>query len=404
MESTGLFDGLLGTAGESLISLRRELHCHPELGWQETGTAERVIGLLKQMGLSPKILTGGIICDITSSALGPDAPRIGFRADMDALPLQEESGVEFASTVPGVMHACGHDCHTAMLLMAAGHLVSNRPLLRRNVRLLFTKAEEIPPGGEPKLIEARGAEGISEVYGLHVFSELPTGVFATRIGPISSYSDRAYFTLTAVGGHAMNYGDGTLPSLIDADAELTHNLRVNCTDLFRPNGFVHRTFAVSETRAPNIVPGQCRFELTLRARNSETYRRLREHLDTTVNLFREGNPWLALDLRYVEGHIATVNDEAPTTTARRAANVVIDWSRRWSNHTGQQEMEQLLGGESFGRFHEAGVPANFTFLGAGGTGKDDPVHGHPHHSPRFNPDERALILGVAYWLALATQH
>ncbi|MFA5106738.1 MAG: amidohydrolase [Patescibacteria group bacterium] len=405
-----LFDSLLGQAEAMLIALRRDLHRQPELGWLETATAERVITLLQQMGLSPKIITGGIICDIDSSSLGTTAPRIGFRADMDALPIEEETGLEYASTVPGVMHACGHDCHVAMLLMAAGRLVSNRASLTRNIRLLFTRAEEIPPGGEPKLLAEGGGHGLDEVHGLHVLTShcgvvYPTGTFLTCVGTISCYSDRPKITLRARGGHAMEYGQGSIVSPIDAYAWLVTKLAGSLTRKFQPKGFVHCA-APTPAQSANVVPSVIEFEFTFRALDRETYDGMHTCLDRIIESFRTAWPDVEISVDHPAGHIPTINDPLPTEAARRAAHEVAAWARLSHDNPVAHvaEMDQILGGESFGQFHNAGFPGNFMFLGAGGiTPAEQAVHGHGHHRPLFNPDERALVLGVAYWLQLATQ-
>ncbi|MBU0707351.1 amidohydrolase [Patescibacteria group bacterium] len=380
-------------------SLRELLHQRPELGWQETETMRLVTEHLVRAGLQATTVEGGIYADLI---VNPDWPLVGFRADLDALAMDEASELRYASQNPGVMHACGHDGHTAMLLVAMQILAEHRELCRRNIRFLFTQAEEIPPGGEPKLIAAGGAKELSRCYGLHLWTERPTGTFHTLVGNITSHSDRATITLNTDGGHAKDlHRKG---SLINADAWLTHSLKVNCTDPFPDQGFVHRTFAISPTKAPNILPATCTFEISLRARTTEIYEQVRAQFGNVIDLFRETFLDVGITVDYRQGHVPTYLSTGPTAIAVQAAREVAAWdqSQFYGNSHVNDQMDQMLGGESFGRFWtEAQVPLSFVMLGAGGRGRVDEVHGFEHHTPKFNPDANALQLGVAYWLALA---
>src|SRR3954470_6564080 len=181
-----------------LIAWRRHIHAHPELGRQEFATTQFVASHLADAGLNPKVLPGGtgLTCDF-----GPEnGARIALRADMDALPMAERTGASYASVVPNVTHACGHDAHTAVLLGAALALASV-PELPVGVRLIFQAAEELMPGGAIDAISAGALTGVSRIFALHCDPRLAVGKVAVRPGPITSAADQIEVTLQSHGGH-----------------------------------------------------------------------------------------------------------------------------------------------------------------------------------------------------------
>ncbi|MDP3964961.1 MAG: M20 family metallopeptidase [bacterium] len=400
------------TLMRSVRRLRRQIHQHPELGWEESETIKKVLEELKLASLVPLYPVGGVVCDITNTILPPDTPRIGFRADLDALPIQEDANCGWRSQNDGIMHACGHDCHTAMLLTAGTFLARHPEQLTRNVRLIFTQAEEIPPGGEPGLIKAGGTKGLAEVYGLHVITSapelggvLPTGTFATRQGNITAHSDRITIRLETEGGHVIQLRERG--SLTGVYAWWVQALE---TEILQPipEALVHAATPTASTMAANILPSWLEFVISFRAADSESYAEAKSRLDGIVMLFRAIYADVTVTVDHKVGHVPTVNDESVSKTAVLAACDVERWvktedvievPRVWA------DCPQIMGGESFGRFrHDAGIPSNFMLLGAGGhTEAEQAVHGFGHHCPKFNPDERALPLGIAYWLSLATR-
>ena len=183
---------------EDLVQWRRHIHRYPELGRQEFTTTQFVAERLADAGLNPKVLPGGtgLICD-----MGPDhEPRIALRADMDALPMAERTGAPYASTMPNVAHACGHDAHTAILLGTALALASV-PELPVGVRLIFQAAEELMPGGAIDAVAAGAITGVSRIFALHCDPHLAVGRVAVRQGPITSAADSIEITLYSPGGH-----------------------------------------------------------------------------------------------------------------------------------------------------------------------------------------------------------
>lgn len=184
-----------------LIAWRRALHAQPELSFEEVQTTDFLVEQLSQIpGLTLQRPTKtGVVAVLRGSRPGR---TIALRADIDALPIQEETGLPFASRVPGVMHACGHDGHAAMQLAAARILAAEREQLCGEVRFLFQHAEELPPGGAVEMLQAGVMEGVSEVYGMHLSSNFPTGTFGVRSGALTSATDRFDIRVIGKGGHS----------------------------------------------------------------------------------------------------------------------------------------------------------------------------------------------------------
>jgi len=191
-----LFDPVLF---EQLVALRRDIHRHPELSWNETRTALRICEFLEQHGIAnQKDVAGtGVVANIPAAT---GAPIIALRADTDALPIHEETGLPFASEVDGVMHACGHDGHTSMLLGAAV-LLARGPDLPAPVRLIFQPAEELGRGA-PAMIDAGVLDGVGMIFGGHLDRHYPTGTVIVTDGPVNAASDRFSIEIRGSGGHA----------------------------------------------------------------------------------------------------------------------------------------------------------------------------------------------------------
>ncbi|WP_280183345.1 amidohydrolase, partial [Nocardia cyriacigeorgica] len=191
-----MVDAWLAEHTVDLIQWRRHIHANPELSRTEFGTTEFVATWLTKAGLTPRVLPGGtgLICDI-----GPDTPRIALRADMDALPMQEFTGLSFASTVPGVSHACGHDAHTTILLGTA--LALAEADLPVGVRLVFQPAEEVMPGGALDVVAAGAMAGVERIFALHCDPRLEVGRVGVRVGAITSAADTVELVLDSPGGH-----------------------------------------------------------------------------------------------------------------------------------------------------------------------------------------------------------
>ncbi|WP_256942436.1 M20 family metallopeptidase [Bacillus sp. OV166] len=190
----------LKSVAEEIIEFRRDFHKNPELSFQEKRTSKIVAEYLRSLGLHVQEHVNGF--GVTADLIGVEkGPTIAFRADMDALPIQEETDLPFASVVPGVMHACGHDGHTAILMGAAKLLTLEKEKLKGNVRFIFQPAEEVNPGGAIGMIKEGVLNGVEAIFGLHLWSELPSGTFRTCAGPMMAATDRFTIEIEGKGGH-----------------------------------------------------------------------------------------------------------------------------------------------------------------------------------------------------------
>jgi amidohydrolase len=365
-----------------LITWRRHFHAHPEVGGQEEQTARFITAELRTMGYEPQERVGGTCAVIATLNVG-ERLAVALRADMDALPVNEETGLDYASQNPGVMHACGHDAHMAMLLGAAQLLMERRHTLKNSVRLIFQAHEECRPGGAPPLIAAGVLDGVSRIFGLHIWSEMPTGTLGTRIGPFMSGVTDFRITVTGRGGHAAMPQQCVDPIVVGAELvtalQTVASRSIAMTD--------HAVLSVTQFHAgsaDNVLPPCAELRGTIRALNETVRctveRRVRE-LATGVAAAHNAS----VDIDLLTGYPPLVNDQETVERALQAARAI-----------GFQE-EQLLplpiqgGGEDFACYAQR-VPAAFLFLGARNEAKGCAF---PHHHPRFNVDDDALPLGAA---------
>jgi amidohydrolase len=361
---------------DDLVAWRRHIHRHPELGRQEFATTQFVADRLVEAGLNPKALPGGtgLICDF-----GPaHAPRIALRADMDALPMAERTGAPYASTVPGVAHACGHDAHTAMLLGAATAL-AGAPELPLGVRLIFQPAEELMPGGALDAIAAGALVGVSRIFALHCDPRLAVGRVAITAGPITSAADSLEITLHSPGGHTSRphltsdlvYGMGTLitglPGVLSRRIDPRH-------------ATVMVWGAANAGVAANAIPQIGTLAGTVRTASRETWLEMEALVRQTVSGLLAPLE-IEHSLQYRRGVPPVVNEERSTQIMTHAIEAV--------GPDVLADTHQSGGGEDFSWYLED-VPGAMARLGVwSGAGPQLDLH-----QPTFDLDERALAVGV----------
>ena len=373
----------LGAHTEDLSACRRHLHANPELARQEYATTEFVARHLAAAGLVPKVLPRGtgLICD-----LGPTGgPRIALRADMDALPLQEITGLPFSSTVPGVSHACGHDAHTTVLL-GTGLALASMPELPVGVRLVFQPAEEVMPGGALDVVAAGGLDGVSRIFALHCDPRLEAGKVGMRTGAITSAADTVELVLDSPGGHTSRphltgdlvYGLGAvitgLPGLLSRRIDPR-------------TGTVMVWGAVSAGKAPNAIPRTGMLAGTVRTGDHATWQLLEPMVREIVHglLAPTG---VRYQLNYLRGVPPVVND---AESARMFEDAI-----RPVGPDALSDTPQSGGGEDFSWYLEH-VPGAMGRLGVwSGSGPQLDIH-----QPGFDLDERALAVGVRVMTNLA---
>jgi amidohydrolase len=361
-----------------VVAWRRTLHARPELGRREHETTRLCAETLAAAGLRPRLLPGtGLICDVGSD--DPGARTVALRADLDALPLTEQTDAPYASQVPGVAHACGHDAHTAMLL-GAGVALASAPALPGRVRLIFQPAEEVQPGGALDVIAADGLEGVDRIFALHCDPRLEVGKVGTRTGAITSACDMLELRLTSPGGHTSR------PHLT---ADLVHALGTVITGL--PDLLSRRVDPRSGTvlvwgtvqagGAANAVPQQGVLAGTLRTAQHATWNELEPLVRSLVTALLAPTG-VGYVLEHRRGVPPVVNDAVSSDLLALAA-------QRANGLDAAVGTEQSSGGEDFGWYLEH-VPGAMGRLGVwSGVGPMADIH-----QPTFDLDERALPLGA----------
>jgi len=375
----------LAAHAEDLVAWRRHLHRHPELSRQEFATTQFIAERLASAGLNPKVLPSGtgLTCDF-----GPeDGPRVALRADIDALPMTEQTGAPYASLVPGVTHACGHDAHTAILLGAALALAS-APELPVGVRLVFQAAEELMPGGAIDAIAAGVLSGVSRIFALHCDPRLEVGRVATIPGPITSAADTIEITLSGPGGHTSRphltadlvYGLGTL---------ITGLPGVLSRRIDPRNSTVLVWGAVNSGAAANAIPQSGRLAGTVRTASRDTWVAMESIVEEAVaSLLEPLN--IEHTLNYHRGVPPVVNEAVSTRMLTHAIEAI--------GPEVLAETQQSGGGEDFSWYLEQ-VPGAMGRLGVWpGSGPQLDLH-----QPTFDLDERALAVGVRVMAGVVDQ-
>ena len=368
---------------DTLVDLRRAFHRHPELAFQEHRTAQRIAERLSALGIAVRtgVAKTGVVGD-----LGDAGPRIALRADMDALPIQEADDRPYASQVPGVMHACGHDVHIASLLGAAELLAQDAAAgrLPGQVRFLFQPAEEAQDdeglSGAMRMVNEGAMEGVDAVLGLHVWSEFPVGTIWLREGPATAYPDK--FKLVVKGQEA----HGAFPhrgfDAISLAAQVITALQTVISRRLDPTkGKVLTVGTIQGGTKDNIMAGEVTMTGTIRTFEPETREALFAELERACGVARAlGGDY---ELTIQPGYIPIVNDPAMTALVRQVGVDLLG-----AEHVRQAPLE--MGGEDFSYFAKE-APGCFFMLG--GAAPDEPKR--LHHHPGFDIDERSLPLGSA---------
>jgi amidohydrolase len=369
-------DSWLAEHAADVVGWRREIHSFPELGRVERRTTDLVARHLTAAGLNPRVLSGGVglTCDI-----GFGESCVALRADLDALPMQEDTELPFASTVNGVMHACGHDVHAAMLL-GAGMALAAAPSLPGRVRLIFQPAEEVQPGGAIDVVADGGLIGVDRIFALHCDPRLEVGKLGTRVGAITSACDVLEIRLTSPGGHTAR--PHLTADLVEALGLLITQLPLLLSRQVDPrSGTVLVWGAVHAGEAANAIPQHGVLRGTLRTADHATWGELEEIVRELVA------PLLAplgvgYSLEHMRGVPPVVNEHDSTGMLVDAATMVLGPDAAAST-------EQSSGGEDFAWYLEH-VPGAMARLGV--WPGDGPMR--DIHQPSFDIDERAIPFGV----------
>jgi amidohydrolase len=362
----------------ALRELRHGFHQQPELGGQEAQTARTIEQVFASLGVpTRRVGATGVIAELTGALPGPAA---AFRADMDALPIEEQTGASFCSETGGVMHACGHDFHMTCALGAAMLLAGRRDRLRGGVRFLFEPDEE-GDGGAKGLIAAGALDGVSAVFGAHVSPELPAGTFGFRIGKFYAASNPFRIAVTGRTAHGAEPEKGI--DALYAAARMACALKELQSPLTQRFGRSVVTVGTLQSgSACNILPGEASLSGILRTLGPEARREgLKALTETVSRIARETGVQARLDV--TDGYPGVVNPEEPARLAMAACEDLparAVWLDRPTMMT-----------EDFGYYLD-NVPGSFYHIGVGG--------GEPLHSPRFLPSDSLLITAAAVHAAI----
>src|ERR671911_657708 len=372
--------------GEQIIALRRDIHREPELGFDTERTTKKVLAALD--GLPLDIETGVAENGIVATLRGGEGPTVALRADMDALPIEEETGLPFSSWIGGRMHACGHDGHTSMLVGAA-HALSREALrdrLNGTVKFVFQPAEEGGGGGRV-MVDEGVADDVSSIFALHLWPGLPFGQVATKAGPIMAAADAFEMEITGSGGH------GAMPHLaadaVVIAAQVVTTLQTVVSREVDPvEPAVLTVGEIGAGTAFNIIPETARLGGTVRTLNEDLRRRMPERIEHIARGVAQGMRGDA-QIDYEFSYPVTMNDEG---AANRALSVIGDLF-------GEENKLELpnpsMGAEDFAFFLQK-IPGAFIWLGVG-----QDVSGL--HTSTFAFDEEILPLGSALLTALALE-
>ncbi|MGB3307654.1 MAG: amidohydrolase [Thermomicrobiales bacterium] len=369
-----------------VIADRRWLHEHPEVGMQEFETAAFVAERLRQLGVED-LQTGINVTGVTGlirGQAGESDKVVLVRADMDALPILEENDVEYASKNPGVMHACGHDAHTAMLLGLTRVLLDRRSEFAGTVKVLFQPAEEIDPGGAIGMIEQGVLENphVDIVLGLHVASGIPSGEIHLRSGPSNAAPDAWTIRIQGKGAHAAEPHEGIDPVVIGAQIVLALQTLVS-RETDPMDSAVLSVTAFLAGDAFNVIPDTAELRGTVRTIRAE----VREHLSRRLAEVAAGvgaAMGATVTTDYVFGAPSIVNDEAVVALVRDAAVQVVGEENVHESKVG-------MGGEDFSYFTEARPGCFFNV----GTRNEERGIVWGHHHPKFDIDEEGMGAGIA---------
>ena len=369
----------------ALVEWRRDFHRHPELGFEERRTSSVVRAFLEASGVEVRQCGRTGLRGVLRG--GRPGRTVALRADMDALPVAEIADHDYQSENIGVMHACGHDGHMAILMGAVKALAARRDTLPGMVVFLFQPSEENPPGGAPIMIEEGALDGVDSIFGLHLWQPLPTGIVGVRAGAMMAQADEFEVVIQGMGGHASQPNVTVDPVVVASHVVVAAQTIVSrFADPLQP--VVVSFTTIHGGRIHNIIPDSVTMTGTVRTLDLPTQRqvkqRLREVCESTCALFGA-----TAQFAYNDGYPPVLNDPASADLVARVASREFGADR-------VKKIAPVMGGEDFAYYLQH-VPGAFAMLGMG-DGRP-----YPHHNARFDIDEKVLPLGVRLMTSVALE-
>lgn len=360
-----------------LIALRRELHMYPELSFQEENTPKKVADFLKDLGIEVKTNVGGRGVVGLLRGVRP-GKTVALRADFDALPIQDEKSVEYRSRIPGVMHACGHDIHTAALLGVAKVLSEEKDNIEGNIVFLHQFAEEKLPGGATFMIQDGCLDNVDVIYGAHVMSNLPVGEIGVREGYTMASYDAFEVDIHGKGSHAAMPHLGVDPIIVGS--QLVSNLQTIISRQINPiKPAVITVGSIQSGQTFNVIPDTARITGTTRTFEENERQFVEKAIERVTKATCEG-AGASYEYRYTRGYPALWNHPQETKRVKHLAESLVG-----SDYV--KEIPPSMGGEDFAYYLQK-VPG--TFFVVGGRNADISAT-YPHHHPKFDVDERSML-------------
>ncbi|PAB59619.1 M20 family metallopeptidase [Anaeromicrobium sediminis] len=368
-----------------VIKLRRDFHANPELSWKEFRTSKRIKEELENMGISYVEMAGtGVVGTINGNLPGK---TIALRGDMDALEVTEKNEIEYKSQNPGVMHACGHDGHTAMLLGAARALNEVKDKINGSIKLIFQPAEEMVQGAK-KMIEEGVLEGVDGILGIHLWSDMKTGKISVDPGPRMASGDHVIIDIIGKGGHGSMPHQGV--DAIVAASDLVMNTQSIISREINPLDPV--VFTIGEIKAGtrfNVMAGEVHLEGTTRCFDPEIRAKL-PHIIERYAHYAASTYRAEARLKYIHGTPPTINHERCSSLAKETVLSMV-------GEGGLINLEKTTGSEDMAYYLEK-IPGLIAFVGSG---NDEKEANFPHHHPKFNLDEDSLAIGTELYFKFA---
>ena len=369
---------------DEIYAIRRHFHRYPELSFKEFNTAETISEHLDKLGISHKKGVGktGVVGEIN---FGP-GPTIALRADMDALPIQEENNLDYKSLNDGVMHACGHDGHMAILLGAANALSKNSKLKKGTVRFIFQPAEE-GLGGAKYMIEDGCLDKVDEIYGLHLWNYQLYGEVGIKDGPVMASADLFDIEVSGKGGHGAT-PQGTVDAIVVASNLVTMLQTIVSRNTNPLESTVLSIGKIKGGHNFNIISDKVHMSGTTRAYTEENRTMIKQRMKEVIEGVSKSFG-ADIKLNYKDGYPPTVNHSSQVEKVLEAASSIVA--------SGAKNPYLSMGGEDFS-YYLQNKPGCFFFVGS--APNENEILSTPHHCSHFNIDERALLVGASVYLNL----
>lgn len=382
---------LLNEIELKMIEWRRFLHRHPELSYQEKNTSDFVATTLRELDIDVQTNFGGghgVVATLKGELPGG---KVALRADMDALPIQDEKQCDYASEVKDVMHACGHDGHTAILLGVASYFSQRRSHVRGDIVFIFQPAEEVCPGGAQGMIKSGVLDGVDVIYGIHLWTPLPLGVVGSLAGPFMAAADEFFIDIIGKGGHG-GIPHVTIDSIVAGSALVMQLQSIVSRSVDPLLPAVVTVGTIKGGTAQNVIAEKCQISGTVRTFDENTRDLIRQRIESMTSLTAQAYGAEA-SVDYVMGYPPLVNDAYEVQR-------FFDEAEKIFTPDCVQTLPKIMPAEDFAYYVQE-IPGCFMFVGAG---NPDKGMNYPHHHPLFDFDEEAMTHAVKLFVVMVESY